>query len=253
MEIEDGLAVIQVEFQSDSDPVRKRDDVLREIAALRPDLPAELVKLEVQQFKAADVNIVEVGLIGHGARLRALDDVARSLKRRLESLEGVGEVEISGLPKQEVSVLLDLPRIAVLGISPLEVIQAIGAENANLPAGHLDADSRRFNVKTSGDYGSVDEIGATVVRSVGNAVVRVRDLAEVKLREAEQTEIARLDGQSAVLISAAQKEGQNIMNVSRRIDIELDVFRAGLPPGIALGRAFQADSQRLAPAQRSGA
>ena len=62
-EIEDGLAVVQIEFRAGVDPDKKRDEVLREVTALRPTLPAELVRLDVTQFNAAKVNIAEVALV----------------------------------------------------------------------------------------------------------------------------------------------------------------------------------------------
>ncbi|HKU40590.1 MAG TPA: efflux RND transporter permease subunit, partial [Polyangiales bacterium] len=238
-EIEDGLAVILIEFQSGVDPDRKRDDVLRETTALRPELPAELVKLEVRQFNAALVNILELALVSEHASYHTLERKTEALRRRLEAVPGVGDVEIAGLPKQEVAVSLDLPRMAALGIAPAEVIAAIRAESTNLPAGSVDAGARRFTVKTSGDYASVDEVRDTVVRTLNAASVRVGDIAQVELRDAEQSQIARFDGQRAVLIAAAQKEGQNIYDVMSRVDAEVSAFAASLPADVRLERGFR--------------
>ncbi|HEX4353062.1 MAG TPA: efflux RND transporter permease subunit [Polyangiales bacterium] len=238
-EIDDGLAVIQIEFESGVDPARKHDDVLRETAAVRPDLPAELVRLDVQQFNAALVNVVEVALISDDASYASIDHQARRLKRRLENRPGIGEVEIAGLPKQEVSVSLDLPRMVALGISPQAVIQAITAEGANVPAGNLDAGTRRFNVKTSGDYASVDEIRRTVVQMNDGAVIELSDIADVQLQAAEASQITRFNGRRAVLVAANQKEGANLFDVMRGVDDELQTFAASLPPDIRLERGFE--------------
>src|SRR4030042_5891837 len=69
--IEDGLAVIEVEFTAGSDPARKRDDVLRETSALRPTLPSQLLRLDVQEFNAAKVKTLELALASSGASYRA--------------------------------------------------------------------------------------------------------------------------------------------------------------------------------------
>jgi multidrug efflux pump subunit AcrB len=238
-QIEDGLAVIQIEFEPGVDADRKRDDVLRETTALRPTLPPELLRLDVRQFNAALVKIVEVALLSDTASYYVLDRHARALKRRLEGLSGVHEVEIAGLPKQEVTVSLDLQRMVGLGISPAEVIAAIKAESTNLPAGSVDAGARRFNVKTSGDYASVDEVRETVVRTVGSGSVRIADIGEVELRDAEFTQITRFDGKRGVFVAAAQKEGQNIFDVAKRIDGELAAFVPTLPTGVRMERGFQ--------------
>ncbi len=239
-EIEDGLAVMRIEFRAGSDPDKKRDEVLRETTALRPTLPAELLRLEVFQFNAAKVNIQVVALVADHASFRDLDTQARALKKRLENRPGVGDVEIAGLPKQEVAVSLDLDRMVALGVSPAELLAAIGAESANLPAGSVEAGSRRFNVKTSGDYASVDEIRTTIVRSAAGSAIRVADVAQVELRAAPASPIARFDGRRAVLIGASQREGQNVFEVKKGIDVELDAFAAALPAtsGIRLVRGF---------------
>ena len=239
-EIEDGLAVLRVEFRAGVDASKKRDEVLRETTALRPTLPTELVRLDVQQFNAAKVNIVEVALVSDSASFHDLDVQARALRRRFENRAGVGEVETAGLPKQEVTVSLDLERMVALRVSPTELLAAIGAESANVPAGSIEAGSRRFNVKTSGDYGSVDEIRTTIVRSLGGSAIRVADVADVELHAAEGSPIARFDGKRAVLVAANQREGQNVFDVKQGIDADLRAFEEALErtSGIRLVRGF---------------
>ncbi|HEX6240579.1 MAG TPA: efflux RND transporter permease subunit, partial [Polyangiales bacterium] len=241
--IGDGLAVLDVEFEAGSDPDRKHDAVLREIGALRSRLPSELVRLEVQQATAAQVNVLEVALVSDSASYRELDRLAQNLKRRLESVRGVDAVEIAGLPAQEVRVALDLERMVGLGISPQEVLNAIGGDSASIPAGSVDQGQRRFNVRTSGEYGSVEEVRATVVRASENASIAVRDVAEVALADVEESELARFNGQRAVLILANQRENQNIFTVTDGLSRELDAFSRRLPHSVRLAHGFrQADN-----------
>jgi len=243
--IEDGLAVVRLEFVAGTDAARKRDDVLRETTALRPELPEQLTRLDVQEFNAAQVNVVEVALASATAPYGELDRLARALERRLEGVAGVGDVEIAGLPPREVRVAVDPERSAGLGVSPAEVIAALGAESTSIPAGSVDAGARQLSVKTSGDYGSVDEIRDTVVRIVEGRTVRVRDLAEVELADAEPVHLVRVDGKRAVLVSAAQREGQNVLDVRARMGGALDAFARTLPPGVALVQSFdQAENVR---------
>jgi multidrug efflux pump subunit AcrB len=236
--IDDGLAVIQVEFLAGTDPARKRDEVIRETTALRPRLPAELARLEVQEFNAARVNILQVALATDGVPYRELERLARDLKSRMESVPGVNKVEIAGLPAQEVQVALDAGRMAALGISPLEVFQAISQDARSVPAGAVDAGARQLSVKTSGDYGSIDEIADTVVRSVGGRTTRVRDVAEVAQRDAEATHLVRFGGKRAVLVAVSQKEGQSVFAVREGLEEALSAFRPSLPPGVSLDVSF---------------
>jgi len=236
--LRDGVAAVGLEFLAGSDPARKRDDVLREVSALRPSLPAELARLDVQQFDAAKVNVIEVALAGDAVPYRELDRLARALEKRLEAVPGVGEAEIAGVPEPEVRVAVAPERMAALGISPGEVIAALGAGATALPAGAVDAGARQLSVKTSGDYRSVEEIRETVVRIASGRAVRVGDVADVRLADGEPVHLARVDGRRAVLVAAAQKEGQNIFEVKEGIAAALAAFEAELPAGVALVRVF---------------
>ncbi len=248
-EIGDGLAVLQVEFHANVDPERKRDEVQREVTALRPRLPSELVRLDVTQFNAANVNIVELALVAEGASFRELDLQARALKRRIESVKGVRDVQLDGLPGQEINVVLDLPRLIALGIPPAEVLNAISADSANIPAGSVESGTRQFSVKTSGEFASVDEVRDTLVRSVGASAVRVRDVAEVHLSDADPAQLTRFEGRRAVLISASQQDNNDLFTVRNAIQDEVKRFEAGLPAGMQLLRGFDQSenvSHRLA-------
>jgi multidrug efflux pump subunit AcrB len=242
-QIDDSLAVLSVEFRAGSDPDKKRDEVQREVTGLRPTLPAELQRLEVKQFNAAQVNILELALVSDGpgaASYRELDVAARALKRRLETVKGVDEVTLAGLPPQEVAVELDLERMAALGIAPGEVLQAIGNEATSIPAGSIDAGARRLSVKTSGDYASVEEVQRTVVRSGGTAqgAVRVQDLARVERRDAEASQLARFDGRRAVLLAVNQREGQNVFDTRAELEAEISQAQKLLPAKVLLARGF---------------
>lgn len=242
-DIGDGISVMALEFHAGTDPDRKRDEVQREVSALRPRLPSELARLEVRQVNAANVNIIELALRSDDAPFRVLDVHARALKRRIEGVPGVRDVEIAGLPTQEVRVALDLPRLVALGISPREVLDAIAADSANVPAGSLESGARQFSVRSSGEYGSVSEIRQTVVRSREDSAVRVADVATVELTTAEPTQLTRFDGKRAVLIAASQQENQDLFAVQRAIEQELVGFEKTLPPGIELVQGFrQADN-----------
>jgi multidrug efflux pump subunit AcrB len=236
--IDDGLGVVVIEFLAGTDPARKRDEVIRETTALRSRLPPELARLQIEEFNAARVNVLQVALATGTAPYRELERLSRDLKSRLEAVPGAGKVVIAGLPPQEVQVALDAERLAALGISPLEVYQAISSDAQAIPAGAVDAGARTLSVKTSGDYGSLEEIADTAVRSVEGRTVRVRDVAEVAQRDGEATHLVRLDGRRAVLVAAAQQERQNVFTVRAGFQRALEAFRPSLPAGVTLEGSF---------------
>jgi multidrug efflux pump subunit AcrB len=235
----DGLAVVIPEFIAGVDVERKYEEIVREINALRPDLPAEIVKLEIRKVNPGLVNIVQMALVSEDAPYAELETLARELKDSLKTLPGIRTVESWAIPERELRVAVDLKRLAELGLTPGQVVQAVQSDNANIPAGSIDVGPRSFSLKTSGAYTSLDQVRATVVSASDGRTVRVRDIAEVSWDTAEQRYLGRYSGQRAVFVTANQKDGVNIFDMQKRIDVALDRFEAGLPARVKLGRGFR--------------
>jgi multidrug efflux pump subunit AcrB len=236
--VHDGLAFTYIEFKANTDADKKYDEVTREINALRPDLPAEVQKIEVRKVSPGLVNTVQVALVSPDAPYRELEDAARTLKDALKTVDGVRTAESWAFPPRELRVQLDLQRMAQLGLKPPQVIQALQSENADIPAGSLDVGARTFSLKTLGTYKSLDEVRDTVVASAGGRNVRVRDLADVSWDSQPLSYIGRFNGQRAVFVTANQKDGYNILDVNVRVEAVLQHFAKDLPKRIRLERGF---------------
>lgn len=236
--ISDGVSFIAIEFESNVDAEQAYDDVLREVNALRPSLPPELLSLEIEKISPGLVNIVQMALVSGEAPYRELEDYARELKDALKSVEGIRTAEAWAYPERELRVQVDLPRMARVSVTPAQLTQALQSENANIPAGFLDLGPRTFSLKTSGSYESLDQVRDTVIAAAGARIVRVRDVAEVSWATEPYTYIGRYNGKRAVFVTANQKEGYNILDVRERIDTMLARFEPGLPDRIQLEWGF---------------
>jgi multidrug efflux pump subunit AcrB len=236
---QDGVSAITVEFSANADPDKKYDEVTREINALRPSLPAELASLEVRKLSPGLVNIIEVALVSDDAPYRELEDAARELKDTLKGVDGIRTAESWAFPARELRVQVDLKRMGELGIQPGQLIQALQSENANLPGGVVDVGSRSFTLKSSGSYSSLDQVRETAVASANGRTVRVSDVAQVSWQTQAWSYIGRFKGQRAVFVTANQKEGYNILDVTRRIETALQRFQQGLPKRIQLHIGFE--------------
>ncbi len=236
--INDGVAVVGVEFEAYADPDKKYDEVTREVNALRPDLPAQIAELKIRKISPGLVNIVQIALLSEDAPYRELEDYARELKDALKTVDGVRTAETWAYPKRELRVEVDLKRMGELGISAAQVTTALDSENANIPAGFLDLGARSFSLKTSGSYRTLDEVRDTVVAAVEGRIVRVRDIARVAWDTQPWSYTGRFNGKRAVFVTANQKEGYNILQVKQRIADVVGRFEKTLPARITLERGF---------------
>ncbi|WP_426415667.1 efflux RND transporter permease subunit [Aestuariirhabdus sp. LZHN29] len=241
--IEDGLSVTHIEFHDLEDPEDYYDDVVQAMAQVRDQLPDDLLRLEALRISPSDVNIMMVALLSETASYRDLKRIAENLETRLEASPGVKLADVWAIPDQQVQIRADLQKMGHLGISLDNLLVAVEAAAVNVPGGHVDAGNRRFTVRTSGDFKSIEDIRSTTVKAIGDHIVFVGDIAEVRFADADPTHEARVDGKRAVLITVAQRDGTNIFNVVEGLRSTLDRFQSQLPDGVTTAVVFdQTDS-----------
>ena len=236
--VDDGLAVFRVEYEYSQNPDEKYQEMVREVNALRTELPADVFSVDINKFTPSDVNILQVALQSEVASDKELGNYADDLKKRLEKITSLKNVKDWGYPAGIVRVSLNIEKMAQEGIPTNRVVGALQAENANIPGGSVQVGTRKFNVKTAGDYQSLEEIRNTIVSSNGQKIVRLGDIAEVDYNLEDETHITRLDGHRAVLVTASQKIGENIDKVGKQINPVIDDFAKTLPPHIKLVKNF---------------
>ena len=236
--IADGVSFTIVEFEAYTDANKKYDEVLREVNALRPNLPAELRQISIRKFSPGLVNIVQYALVSTEAPYRELEDHARALKDVLKGVPGIRTSESWAYPPRELRIEVNMERLADLKLNAARVIQALDSENANIPAGIIDVGSRSFTVKSTGSYENLEQVRDTVISSEGGRIVRVRDVAEVRWAEGQWGHVGRYNGQRAVFVTANMKEGQNILQVRKALGDAVARFESGLPKRVKLELGF---------------
>ncbi|NBC16527.1 MAG: AcrB/AcrD/AcrF family protein, partial [Bacteroidetes bacterium] len=242
--IQDGVAVIAVDFLARVDPDDGKEDIDQAVGGVRETLPEGVQAVDVNLFTTTSVTVYQVALVAEEAPYKQLQDVAERLEQAVERVDGVKTVDTWAYPEQEVRVGLDLEQLRQTGITLGQVMGAIQSEAQDLPGGDVDVGPRRFNIQTTGDYASIGDIEETIVGRSANGLVRLRDVATVTLQPGDETHRARFNGQRAVFVTVTQREGENIFDVLDGVKAALDTFRAeALPAGIAMHEVFdQAES-----------
>jgi multidrug efflux pump subunit AcrB len=241
-EIKDGAAILLVEYNYNEDVDEKYQELVREVNTLRPQLPEEIFSIEVKKVRPSDVNILQIALVSENASREALKTEADRLQKDLESITELKNVKIHGLPAQLVKIELQLDKVATLNIPLNALIGSIKSELSNIPGGQVDAGNKTFNVKTSGNYSSAEEIAETVVFSMQGKNILLKDVATIRNDFDAANHLTRLNGYRAIFVTAALKEGTNISKVQEKYSPLLASSTEKLPENIDLVVAFdQAD------------
>ncbi len=241
--ISDGVAVLFAQYKHEYDVDEKYQEVVREVNNMRNELPPDIYSIEIQKWLPSNVNVIQAALISENAPYEKLKKYAEYFKEDLEQLPQLKNVEIYGLPEKVVRVELKSDKMAQMHI-PLEaVLGTIQSEAVNIPGGSVDAGNKTFNIQTSGNYKSVDEIENTIVYSYSGRNIYLKDIAQVYTDFEKEKHITRLNGHRALFVVAAQKPGENISNTQKIYLPVIEKFKSTLPQNIDLIHHFdQADN-----------
>lgn len=241
--ISDGLAVIRVEYKYSSDVDNKYQEIVRTVNNKRRDLPQDNLSIDIQKQQPSDVNIMQIALISENAPRDKLKYHAEKLQDELEKLTPLKNVEIFGLPEQQVRVELDLEKLAQLNLPISNVINSLQNETISIPGGSVDAGNRVFNIKTSGNYHTMEEVKNTIVYTSNGRNLFLKDIAKVYYGYDDVSYQTRLNGFRCIFVVAAQKEGENISKTQELYKPVIEKFKKTLPANIDLVQHFdQADN-----------
>lgn len=188
---------------------------------VKPRLPDDIDQPTVLRMDPSQIPIVQIGMTGgqNPAELRRIaEDV---VKNRLERLEGVASVVITGGLTREIQVAVDPVKLQGYSMSLAQVVQALRAENLNLASGEVVDAKKNLAIRTLGEFRDIGEIENILVGTSQGNFVRLRDIAEVTDGYKKATQFTRMDGQSSLGIHVLKQTGTNVVQVADRVNAEL--------------------------------
>ena len=240
--IGDGIAIITVKYNYDTDTEEKYQELIREVGTMRKELPEDILSIDVYKFTPSSVNVLQLALVSENAPSELLRKKAEDLQDELEKIPALKNVEIHGLAEQHIRVDLHPEKMASMNIPVTVVMGAIQSELSSIPGGSIEAGSKSFNVKISGTLRSVDDIRHTIIYSYNGKNIMLDDIADVYQDLASTDYTTRLNGHRCVFVVAAQKPGHNITITQKEYKAVLERFKKNLPSSIDMIHFFdQAD------------
>ncbi len=220
--IRDGNIYSVIEFEYGLDANDKKEDVVAKIGDIREDLPEGIYSTEIIKYSTTEARVFQLALVSKSATYSQLRSNAEALKKSLERVRAIKDVEIEAAPKEQVGIRVNPRTLEKYQISPYHIEQAIASENAIIPGGELNIGSQVFNVKTSGSLKTIEDIKNVVVKNVHGQLFRLRQVADVRLEYEPIKYIARLNGEKAVFITAKMKNGKDIFSLKKEVQRRLD-------------------------------
>lgn len=172
------------------------------------------------------------------------DYVEDFVRPRLERVPGVAMVQVGGGSERQVRIEVDPGRLAERGLTLSQVREAIRARNRDTSGGDLDSGKRRYLLRTVGRVRDLDQLGELVIRSSDNVVVRLRDVAEVKLDHYERRDLSFNNGEPALSLSVRREPGSNVIAIKRAMLPAVDEVNRDLLADLGLEMTLSSDDAR---------
>jgi len=226
-----GVAVIKIFFQPGANIATALSQATAMCQTQLRQLPPGTTPPLIIQYSASSVPILRIGLAGQGLSEQRLFDLGSNFIRvQLADVEGAAIPWPYGGKPRQVQVDLSTAALQAKGLSPSDVVNAIGAQNLILPSGTSKIGQYEYDVETNGSPLTTAELNDLPIKTAGSTVIYVHDVAQVRDGSPPQTNIVRVNGQRAALMTVMKTGNASTLDIIAQIKEELPLIRKGLPP-----------------------
>src|SRR5712691_6945667 len=235
----EGFANIACTFVLERDIEGAAQDIREKVAAAINRLPRDTLPPIITKEDPQSDPIMTLLVSGPMSRRELTEIADKQVRRAIQTVDGVGSVELNGGQGRQVRVLLDAQKLTSHNFTVLDVRSALQRENIEAPGGRMITGPQELGLRTLGRVTSAEQFGEVVIGTRGGTPVRIRDVARVEdgaqeLRTWSALFRKGLPGQDVVSIQVLRQSGVNTVRVADDVRSKLNDLRAQMPPGVQL-------------------
>jgi HAE1 family hydrophobic/amphiphilic exporter-1 len=235
----EGYADITCTFVLERDIEGAAQDIREKVAAAINRLPRDTLPPVITKLDPQSDPIMTLLVSGPMSRRELTEIADKQVRRAIQTVDGVGSVDLNGGQGRQIRVLLDAQKLTAHNFTVLDVRTALQRENIEAPGGRMITGPQELGLRTLGRVTSAEQFGEIVIGMRGGTPVRIRDVAQVEDGAEELRTWSGLfrkgtPAQDVVSIQVVRQSGSNTVRVADDVRSKLDELRAQLPPGVQL-------------------
>ena len=220
-----GLSVVTVTFQENSDILADRQLLTERMTELGSRLPKEAKAPTLSPLVSSTMDLLKVGLTSEALSPRELRSFADfKMKPALLAVPGVADISVVGGEVRQLQIRVDPQRLVQAGLGIAEVIKAASEASGVRGAGYIETANQRLLVITEGQFTDPAILGATLIKGSGGEAVRLRDVATIEEGSSPKFGDALINGNPGVLLAMTSQYATNTLDVTRRVELALANF-----------------------------
>ncbi|MGR3623781.1 efflux RND transporter permease subunit [Pseudophaeobacter sp.] len=225
----ENYAGILLEFDFGWDKSATIADVRDAMNTAQADFPDGAEQYDISEINFSEFPIVIVNLTG-AVPERTMARIAKELQDDIEALDVVLEAGIAGNRDEMVEVVIDPLRLESYNVTAVELINVVQNNNQLIAAGEIETDHGTFAVKIPSSFDDVQDIYALPIKTNGDRVVRLGELAEINYTFEDRRGTARFDGEDTVALQVVKRKGFNLIDTVDLVKETLAEAQAKWPP-----------------------
>jgi multidrug efflux pump subunit AcrB len=234
-----GISVQKIYFQPDVNLDLAIAQIVSATNAIRALMPPGIQPPIIVQFNASSVPVLQLSLTSDSLNEQQLYDYGiYRLRQQLAPVHGVTFPTPAGGKYRQIMVDLDPNKLLARGLTPLDIVNAVNAQNLTLPSGQAKIDNTQYTVRTNATPASIAELNNIPVKYANGATIFIKDVGQVRDGSAVQQNIVREDGARSVLLSVIKNGNASTLDVVNGVRNVLNVARAAAPPGLNINELF---------------
>jgi multidrug efflux pump subunit AcrB len=234
-----GISVQKIFFQPDVNLDLAIAQIVSGTNSIRALMPAGIQAPIVVQFNASSVPVLQISLSSDTLNEQQLYDYGiYKLRQILAPIHGVTLPTPAGGKYRQIMVDIDPAKLLAKGLTPLDIVNAVNAQNITLPSGTAKIGDKQYNVRTNATPATIDDLNNIPVKFAGGATVFLKDVGNVRDGNLVQQNIVRENGRRSVLLSIIKNGNASTVDVVRQVKKALVVARKAAPPGLEIKELF---------------
>ncbi len=234
----EGSSQIRIEFTLETDLEAAANDVRDQLGRASRYLPPDANPPIVYKSDADSSPIYGVVVRSGSRDLMELSYIAERVKERLQTVPGVSFIDLVGEKRYSMKLYLDPQKLAAYNLTPLDVRNAIRRENVELPAGRIEGESVELAVRTLSRLSTEDEFRSIVLKREADRIVRVSDVAEVKLAPLNERSLLRVGSEAMIGVYIRSQPGSNQIAIADALEEKVAQLQLDFPEDITIETAY---------------
>jgi HAE1 family hydrophobic/amphiphilic exporter-1 len=227
----EGMSLVVVSFVLEKDVNVAAQEVRDKINGVLPQLPTTIDQPTVEKMDPDAAPVLMLAVSANQPVREITEYADKVLRRRLESVSGVGQVLVLGGRERQINIWLDAARLQAYNLTVTDVSRALQRQNAEIPGGRIEEGPRTLTLRTLGRVPSINVFNDIVIRQQMGHPVLLRDVARVEDGMADAKSLANVNGASTVVLQIRRQSGTNTVQVVNSVKERLEEIKTTLPPG----------------------